>query len=183
MKFYTQIIKKLFLCALVCSLFNSIGYSESIKNSVTLSLVVAGFDPTDSDSDSLPDQWENQFFDNLNSSNGDADFDNDGLKDFFEYLAGTDPTDSTSVFKITNIERIASNELKITWASSPNPDPIKRKYRILTTTGNIEDGFNSFSTEIEADSSNFATSQVISNEILSNNSKFYRIELIEPSTE
>ena len=48
-------------------------------------------DGTDSDNDGLPDEWEMQFFGNLEQGpTGDPD--GDGLQNLYEYLAGTNPT-------------------------------------------------------------------------------------------
>ena len=48
-------------------------------------------DGTDSDNDGLPDEWEMQYFGNLEQGpTGDPD--GDGLQNLYEYLAGTNPT-------------------------------------------------------------------------------------------
>lgn len=46
---------------------------------------------TDSDSDELPDDWEQFWFGSL-SQTGGGDYDSDGFTNLEEYLAGTDPT-------------------------------------------------------------------------------------------
>jgi len=51
----------------------------------------------DSDFDGLPDLWEYQHFGSL-IQNGTSDYDRDGVDNRKEYLDGTDPIDSTSVF-------------------------------------------------------------------------------------
>lgn len=51
----------------------------------------------DTDNDSIDDSWETAYFDDTESIDGSADSDGDGVKDFFEYLYGSDPTDSASV--------------------------------------------------------------------------------------
>ena len=41
----------------------------------------------------MPDWWESAYgFDPLNSADGSADSDSDGIKNFGEYIIGTDPT-------------------------------------------------------------------------------------------
>jgi hypothetical protein len=51
----------------------------------------------DSDSDGMPDSWEDDFgFDSQSSGDASMDQDNDGVTNQQEYLDGTDPTDSTS---------------------------------------------------------------------------------------
>jgi hypothetical protein len=47
----------------------------------------------------MDDNWEIANFGNL-SRNGTGDFDNDGLNDLEEYLAGTDPKDPSSNLKL-----------------------------------------------------------------------------------
>jgi len=49
---------------------------------------------TDTDSDTLPDSWENQYFGNLDQG-PDEDYDTDGLTNLEEYNYGTDPTVGT----------------------------------------------------------------------------------------
>ncbi len=54
----------------------------------------------DTDSDGLPDSWENQHFASL-APNAMADSDGDGTANLMEYLAGTNPNSATSVFRPT----------------------------------------------------------------------------------
>ena len=61
--------------------------------------VETGLDPLDEDHDGLPDDWELLYLGNTNSS-GTAYSDIDRACDGDEYLAGTDPTDPTSVFAL-----------------------------------------------------------------------------------
>lgn len=52
-------------------------------------------DEPDTDNDLLPDSWEQRWFGNLTTAGLDTDSDRDGLSDWAEYLAGTDPTQLT----------------------------------------------------------------------------------------
>jgi hypothetical protein len=56
--------------------------------------------PPDSDGDGMPDAWELNHFGTL-ARNGSGDFDNDGLTDLGEYLAGTEPDDPASALRLT----------------------------------------------------------------------------------
>ena len=58
--------------------------------------------PADTDGDGLPDSWESQYFGNLSQTDS-GDPDGDGFGNLQEFLAGTDPTDSSSALRITSI--------------------------------------------------------------------------------
>jgi hypothetical protein len=70
---------------------------------------------TDCDGDGMLDAWEQQYFMTL-SRNGSGDFDNDGLSDLSEYLAGTDPTLASSVLRLV-IASTAPTVLQFTGAA------------------------------------------------------------------
>ena len=55
----------------------------------------------DTDSDGLPDSWEDENFGNLTAT-ATADSDGDGTTNLIEYLAGTDPGSAASVFRPTS---------------------------------------------------------------------------------
>lgn len=54
----------------------------------------------DSDGDGLPDWWEQEFGTLLHVQDADDDPDDDGLSNWEEYLAGTHPNNSGSVFRL-----------------------------------------------------------------------------------
>ena len=56
-------------------------------------------------------------------SNGSADYldsDGDGLNNWQEYLAGTNPTNASSVFKITSAEVVSGTQFVLRWSSVSN---------------------------------------------------------------
>jgi hypothetical protein len=59
---------------------------------------------TDADSDSLPDSWEQQYFNGPTNAIADADDDGDGFSNLQEYISGFNPTNGTLFFKVTTFE-------------------------------------------------------------------------------
>jgi endonuclease/exonuclease/phosphatase family metal-dependent hydrolase len=81
---------------------------------------------SDRDGDGIPDAWEGQR--GLNAMSNDAvnDPDGDGMNNYAEYIADTDPFAATSVFTILNREFVVSNRIvRVTFSSSTN-----RRYEI-----------------------------------------------------
>ena len=56
----------------------------------------------DQDGDEMEDSWEISYFGNTDSSATD-DYDADGQTNLEEFIAGSDPTDASSLFEITSI--------------------------------------------------------------------------------
>jgi len=73
-----------------------------LGNPPTLELEGTVITTMDTEPDGLPDDWENFYFGNL-SRGPDGDSDGDGAADRAEYLAGTDPTATASVLRMTSV--------------------------------------------------------------------------------
>ncbi len=58
---------------------------------------------TDTDSDGLPDAWENAYFGSTTAADRLADSDGDGALNGQEYISGTDPTNASSYLRIDSI--------------------------------------------------------------------------------
>ena len=69
--------------------------------------------PVGVDGDGLPDSWEQYFFGGL-AHNGTGDADVDGVSDFAEYMADTNPTNAASALRITSLQ-LASEGNYIEW--------------------------------------------------------------------
>jgi hypothetical protein len=83
----------------------------------------------DSDGDGLPDWWEDQYgLDKANALDAVLDLDNDGASNLAEFLAGTDPDSSNSVFRILAIQP-ESGDLRITWTTVGG-----KSYRVQTNS-------------------------------------------------
>src|SRR6185436_4953489 len=72
----------------------------------------------DSDGDAMDDAWELAYFGDL-SRDGLGDFDQDGMSDRLEYLAGTDPTNLGSVFRVMALTPLSGGAVKLVWSSVP----------------------------------------------------------------
>jgi len=85
--------------------------------------------PDDQDGDGLPDAWEQLYFgDPTNAdANADSDVPPDGQKNIEEYIAGTDPTNSASYFKVEDQAR--GNSVVLSWSGVSN-----RLYNVESTT-------------------------------------------------
>ncbi len=68
----------------------------------------------DTDGDGLPDWWELLYFSSTTAAVAGQDSDGDGLTNLQEFQAGTDPKNSASAFRITDIHREANN-IRVTW--------------------------------------------------------------------
>jgi hypothetical protein len=86
-----------------------------------------GVAPADSDGDGLADAWEQQHFGNLNA-NANGDPDGDGMNNFREFRAGTNPNDAQSRFELVEISK-APNGVSVRWSSQPD-----RTYRVRRST-------------------------------------------------
>src|SRR6185295_16015551 len=73
----------------------------------------------DTDGDGLDDDWEVAYFGNL-SRNGSGDFDGDGQTDLQEFRAGTDPTNSNSIFRVLTVTPLGGGGTRIIWNAAPS---------------------------------------------------------------
>ncbi len=93
-------------------------FSEVVIDPTRLELDVTAARDLDTDADGLPDDWEHFYFTNLVQA-ATADFDDDAASNEHEFLAGTDPTDTTSVFRITTFQYVA-NQSVLHWPNLPS---------------------------------------------------------------
>lgn len=83
----------------------------------------------DLDADGMPDWWETKYFGGTNTVKGGAqeDWDQDGMSNLDEYLAGTSPTNAASVLRISTLAKVAGTGLStISWSAVPG-----KTYQVL----------------------------------------------------
>lgn len=83
------------------------------------------FQADDYDQDGLPDAWEMSNFGNLNAT-ATGDSDGDGMTNYQEFLAGTNPKDGASRLAATLARPNAAAPFTVTWPSVPG-----KQYTIL----------------------------------------------------
>lgn len=108
--------------------------NQGMTNSVvtnSMSIVV----PFDWNVNGVSDAWEWNNFNNLTtSSSGDSD--GDGADNYAEYLAGTQPTNRNSIFRMTACATpAATSNHQVTVSTEPG-----RKYTIYWAEGNLTNG-------------------------------------------
>lgn len=58
----------------------------------------------DTNGNGIPDDWESAYFGSATGADREADSDGDGMKNWQEYIAGTNPTNSASYLKVESVE-------------------------------------------------------------------------------
>jgi hypothetical protein len=112
-------------------------YTENWSFYSTGTASSASTDPDrDDDSDGMPNEYENGYgFDPGDDADGSDDGDSDGPVNWQEYVAGTDPTDSNSLFAITQSAAVSTNGYAVSWSS------VAGKSYTLWRTTNLLHGF------------------------------------------
>lgn len=99
-------------------------------------------DLSDLDGDGMNDAWEvANGFDHNDPSDGSDDVDHDGQNNRREWLAGTNPRDATSVFRIESLSIASAKSVELKWNAS-----LGASYAIEASSGLFEDGWSVLST-------------------------------------
>jgi subtilisin family serine protease len=124
----------------------------------------------DSDTNSLPDWWEQTYFAQLTGTLPSADPDNDGAHNLAEWLSGTNPTNSSSVLRLTVLGH-TSNSIMVQWPSASG-----KFYRLEYAT-NLLTGFHGIvHTNIAATEPMNIDTDIL---IPASETRFYRVQ-VEP---
>lgn len=99
----------------------------------------------DDDGDALPDHWEMFHFGDL-STTATNDSDEDGLSDYGELVAGTDPNDELDLLKVTSFSAGATNnEVVLQWTSEE-----ERLYAVAVRSNLLAGGWTEMTSDIPA---------------------------------
>jgi len=123
----------------------------------------------DSNVNNLPDWWEQQFFGQLIGTNFTADPDQDGANNLAEWLAGTNPTNTTSALRLTAIRVAGNGSVQLQWPSAPG-----RFYRLLSAN-TVTGPFSPLATNIAAT----APLNTLTNPVTPSSQRYYRLQ-VEP---
>lgn len=118
----------------------------------------------DTDGDGMDDDWELTYFGNL-SRDGTDDFDNDGSNDSAEFLAGTDPTNSGSRFRVMTVARVGELGRTIIWTGNPG-----RSYSVEYKNTLDDPGWTSLPTAIV-----WSGDTARADDLTATPSRFYRV--------
>ncbi|MGD0651918.1 MAG: thrombospondin type 3 repeat-containing protein [Verrucomicrobiia bacterium] len=128
--------------------------------------------------DGIPNGWKQQYgFDPLDPTVADSDPDGDGMSNLQEYLVGTDPTNSASVFRITSILP-EGNDILITWSAVTN-----KSYVVQVATNSFDGSYtNAFldlaTVAVPAAPPITETNYLDVGAVTNGESRFYRIKLV-----
>lgn len=80
---------------------------------------------TDTSGDGISDDWKREYFGHMNVL-AEADDDGDGVSNYDEYLAGTDPLDADSVLAVAAAPVNGSTDWQVSWPVAP-----ERRYQVF----------------------------------------------------
>ena len=86
----------------------------------------------DSDADSLPDWWEYDYFSSRTDAEPYGNGDDDSALNWEEWMAGTDPKDGDSLFRILSVVAQTSTFPVVTWSAVSG-----RTYSIYRASGDV----------------------------------------------
>ncbi|MGD0649781.1 MAG: fibronectin type III domain-containing protein [Verrucomicrobiia bacterium] len=130
----------------------------------------------DGNGDALPDVWQVQYFGSVNSLNAapTADPDGDGMSNLQEYLAGTDPTNSLSVLRITAIAQ-EGDDMRVTWTMGNG-----KTNALQATAGDDGGGFTNTFTDlfIVTNTVGTVTNYLDAGGATNSPARYYRVRLV-----
>ena len=141
---------------------------DGLSNQQEISLGTDYQNP-DTDSNGLPDGWEYQYFGTPTGTVASADADGDGMSNLAEFMAGTVPTNSSSLLRILSITPQPNGTNVIVWTSAGG-----KNYRVYATTNMTGAGFAAISGTIPSAGS--TTSYTDSG--VTDATKYYKVKVV-----
>ncbi len=115
--------------------FSSVAFYESppAQSNSLVSTGAVSFTGTytfiDANHNGISDAWEKYYFGSvLDSRSQTTDSDGDGMSDYAEFIAGTNPTNAASKLVMLSASALASNQVQVQWAAIPG-----RLYQVQTS--------------------------------------------------
>lgn len=125
----------------------------------------------DTDADSLPNWWEDQFgLSKTNSADAVLDLDGDGASNLNEFLSDTKPNDAASVFRITALQP-EGGDLRVTWTT------VGGKRYVVQTNGDVSQGFSDSSPLIPGPGAGESVTNFVDSSGTTNVPRYYRVRL------
>jgi hypothetical protein len=130
-----------------------------------------GIDNPDTDSDGLPDDWENTNFGNLGQlANGDPD--NDRLTNLQEYTVGSNPNSASSGMPTVGVSGTTASGFTITF-----PTVAGRTYQVLGAVSLTSASWTNIGSSIPGDGTQKSVTDPLTN---APSSKFYKVQISSP---
>ena len=121
---------------------------------------------TDSDTNGLGDDWEIQYFKHLGVDPKD-DPDGDGMTNLREFMAGTNPTNSLSVLRMTPVSQPSNVSFTLAWHSIPG-----KYYRVQFNDSLAPDGWKDLGGDVLAED---VTASKTDENAPANSTRYYRV--------
>ena len=126
----------------------------------------------DTDSDGLPDWWEDRFaLSKTSAADAALDADGDGASNLNEFLAGTNPTNAASVFHVVSLQR-ETDSVRLTWST------VGGKSYVVQTNGVLSGAFTDLSPLITVPGAGESVTNFVDSGAATNASvRYYRVRL------
>jgi hypothetical protein len=149
---------------------NSCGHF--VKNGGTLTYRQLILDPSQSAvGDGIPNSWKQQYgLDPFDPALGSKDSDHDGMSNLQEYLAGTNPTNAASNFRILSAA-ITNRDVRVDWTTMGG-----HSY-VLQTNSDLLGTFQDLTAAIAVTGTNEGTTNYVHTGGATNTAGYYRVRL------
>jgi hypothetical protein len=139
--------------------------------------LLAASQSADSVGDGIPDSWRQAYFGGNGSTTNSkscatCDPDGDGMSNLQEFLAGTNPTNPASAFRVTNVSQNGAN-IRVTWTSGAG------KTNVLQAAPNISGTYSNVSPNIVlTGTGDSSTNYVDIGGATNSPGRYYRVRLV-----